>query len=58
MLLLQFNRVSEQSGETVSGSEYYSTYGQGSGLVDLDLTLPKVLEEIKVIFINIIVLMV
>lgn len=39
--------MSNDSAQLVNGEKFYSTYGKGSGVVDLNLKLPEVMEKVK-----------
>ncbi|KAL5107367.1 Neutral and basic amino acid transport protein rBAT [Taenia crassiceps] len=43
----KFCRASNDSAELVNGEKFYSTHGKGSGVVDLNLKLPEVMEKVK-----------
>nr|CDS19620.1 alpha glucosidase [Echinococcus granulosus] len=43
----KFCRAGNDSAELVGGKRFYSTYGMGSGVVDLNLKSPEVMEKVK-----------
>ncbi|VDM23934.1 unnamed protein product [Hydatigera taeniaeformis] len=43
----KFCRAGNGSAELMDGAMFYSTYGSGSGVVDLNLKSPEVMEKVK-----------